>query len=297
MSLGRSVRLYLADGTATGILTAEIVNWTGHTLAGPRTRLEDALKREELRRTGVYLIYGESYASDLPSVYVGEGDEIATRIRAHSKDDDKDYWDRFVAITSKDMNLTKAHVKYLEGRIIRLLNEAKKCLVKNKTEPTFDRLPEADISDMETFLEELQLVLPVIGIDFLRKPKAPISTKSQPSELETVFVLAHNGKGIDASAIEQDGEFIVLAGSTGSLNVAPSFHDKMKALRDQALESGRMIKSGDNCFRLEEDIAFSSPSAAAVFLFGTSRNGRTDWLVQNAGMNYGSWKDTLLSAE
>jgi hypothetical protein len=69
MSLGRSVRLYLADGTATGILTAEIINWTGHTLAGPRTRLEDALKREELRRTGIYLIYGESYDSDLPSVY------------------------------------------------------------------------------------------------------------------------------------------------------------------------------------------------------------------------------------
>jgi hypothetical protein len=59
MSLGRSVRLYLADGTAMGILTAEIINWTGHTLAGPRTRLEDALKREELRRTGIYLIYGE----------------------------------------------------------------------------------------------------------------------------------------------------------------------------------------------------------------------------------------------
>jgi hypothetical protein len=297
MSLGRSVRLYLADGTATGILTAKIINWTGHTLAGPRTRLEDALKREELRRTGIYLIYGESYDSDLPSVYVGEGDEIATRIRSHSKDADKDYWDRFVAITSKDMNLTKAHVKYLEGRIIKLLIDAKKCLVKNKTEPSFDRLPEADISDMETFLEELQLVLPVIGVDFLRKPKAAIFTKSKPAELETVFVVAHKGKGIDASAIEQDGEFVVLAGSTGSLNVSPSFHDKMKVLREQALESGRMIKNGDKCFRLEEDIAFSSPSAAAVFLFGTSRNGRTDWLVQNAGINYGSWKDTLLSEE
>lgn len=295
MSLGRSVRLYLADGTATGILTAEIVNWTGHTLAGPRTRLEDALKREELRRTGVYLIYGESYDSDLPSVYVGEGDEIATRIRSHSKDDDKDYWDRFVAVTSKDMNLTKAHVKYLEGRIITLLKDAKKCLVKNKTEPTFDRLPEADISDMETFLEELQLVLPVIGVDFLRKPKPSISTKSETSELETAFVLVHKGKGIDASAIEQDGEFVVLAGSTGSLNVSISFHDKMKTTREQALESGRMIKIGDNCFRLEEDVAFSSPSAASVFLFGTSRNGRTDWLVQNTNITYGNWKDSLLN--
>lgn len=297
MSLGRSVRLYLADGTATGILTAEIVNWTGHTLAGPRTRLEDALKREELRRTGVYLIYGESYDSDLPSVYVGEGDEIATRIRSHSKDADKDYWDRFVAITSKDMNLTKAHVKYLEGRIIKLLIDAKKCLVKNKTEPSFDRLPEADISDMETFLEELQLVLPVIGVDFLRKPKSPNLAASETEKEETVFSLAHKGKGIDALASEQEGEFVVKAGSTGSLNVSPSFHDKMSAMRQQAIESGRVMVMDKACFRLEEDIAFTSPSAASVFLFGTSRNGRTDWFVKGTNTNYGTWKETLISED
>ncbi|MFC3569570.1 hypothetical protein, partial [Paracoccus simplex] len=99
MGKGRSVRLYLAEGSATGILTAEIINWTGHALAGPRTRLEVALKREEMFRTGVYLLYGDSLEGDLPSVYVGEGDSIAARIRIHAQDDEKDYWDRFVAIT------------------------------------------------------------------------------------------------------------------------------------------------------------------------------------------------------
>ena len=53
MAKGRSVRLYLVDGTATGILTAEIINWTGHVLVAPRTRLEAVLDRAELRRTGV----------------------------------------------------------------------------------------------------------------------------------------------------------------------------------------------------------------------------------------------------
>lgn len=295
MSKGRSVRLYLVDGTATGLLTAEIVNWTGHMLAGPRTRLEDALKREELKRTGVYIIYGESFETDLPAVYVGEGDEIATRIRSHSKDDDKSYWDHFVAITSKDMNLTKAHVKYLEGRMLALLRDAKKCDVRNKTEPSFDRLPEADISDMETFLDELQLVLPVIGVDFFRKPKTNAPQQVVNHEPRVEFVVEHSGKGIKATALELDGEFVVLAGSKGSLNVSSSFNERMQAMRDRALESGRMVKLNETCFRLNEDIAFTSPSAASVFLFGTSRNGRTDWLVEGQGVNYGNWKDSLLS--
>ncbi|WP_423210677.1 GIY-YIG nuclease family protein [Paracoccus yeei] len=290
MGKGRSVRLYLVEGMATGLLTAEIINWTGHALAGPRTRLEGALQRDELTRTGVYLLYGEGLVDDLPSVYVGEGDNIATRLRAHSKDDNKDYWDRFVAITSKDMNLTKAHVRYLEGRLIVLLAEARKCMIRNKTEPVFERLPEADISDMETFLDEIQLLLPVIGVDFLRRPQVKERPETS-TDTSVQFSLSNHNKGIVAKAVEEDGEFIVLAGSTGSLNTAPSFSDRVRLVRDQALESGRAIQVDDQTFRVEEDIAFSSPSSASVFLHGTSRNGRTDWLVVGTGETYASFKD------
>ena len=295
MGKGRSVRLYLAEGTATGILTAEIVNWTGHVLAAPRTRLEAALQRDELRRTGIYVLYGDATTGDLPEVYVGEGDDISLRLRSHSKDAEKDFWERFVAVTSKDMNLTKAHVKYLEGRLISLLLEAKKCSIRNKTEPSFDKLPEADISDMESFLEELQLVLPVIGIDVFRKPKVAEATNNAANEKQTYFSLRHASKGIQARAIELDGEFIVMEGATGNMLEAPSFHERMKSLRDQAVESGRAVKIDNDHFKLTEDIGFSSPSAAAVFLFGTSRNGRTDWQVEGKNMNYGAFKDSQLT--
>ncbi|WP_394196355.1 GIY-YIG nuclease family protein [Litoreibacter albidus] len=107
---GRSVKLYLVDGTATGILTAEIMNWTGHVLAAPRTRFEDAFSRDELKRTGVYFLFGpDDEGTDLGKVYVGEGDEIGKRLYQHNKD--KPFWERFIAVTSKDMNLTKAHVR------------------------------------------------------------------------------------------------------------------------------------------------------------------------------------------
>ena len=296
MGKGRSVKIFLAEGSATGIVTAEIINWTGHTLAAPRTRLDAALKREELKRTGIYILYSDSFGGDLPAVYVGEGDDISSRLRSHSRDSDKDYWDRFIAVTSKDMNLTKAHVKYLEGRLLALLADAKKCELKNKTEPSFDRLPEADISDMESFLEELQLILPVIGVDFFRKPQVRQDQDSSLTEPRVRFTLQHPAKGIRASAVEVDGEFIVLAGAIGSLTAAASFSEKMKSLRDQAFESGRAAKSNDNVFTLLEDFAFSSPSAASVFLFGTSRNGRTDWMVEGASKTYGTWSDEKLTA-
>ena len=289
------MRLFLAEGTPTGILTAEIVNWTGHVLSAPRTRLETALKRSELKKTGIYILYGSPLDADLPMVYIGEGDDISTRLSSHARDDDKAFWERFIAVTNKDMNLTKAHVKYLEGRLITLLKEAKKSQVTNKTDPNFDRLPEADISDMESFLEQLQLVLPVVGVDFFRKvPSSPAGNFGSDSAETPIFTIQHKRKGISATAREIEGEFVVLSGSTGDLREAASFHERLKNLREQHLAVGKISKVGDQSFELLEDIAFSSPSAAAVFLFGTSRNGRADWLVQGKTMNYGEWKEHLL---
>lgn len=293
MQRGRSVRLFLADGSATGIVTAEIVNWTGHVLSAPRTRLEAALQRDELSKTGVYLLYSDALDSDLPSVYVGEGDDISSRLKSHARDDTKDFWDRFIAITSKDMNLTKAHVKYLEGKLIKSLQEAKKCKLMNRTEPSFERLPESDISDMDSFLEEINLVLPVVGVDFLRRPRSRVEHSDEQSAA-VYFAVNHGGKGIRARATEIDGEFVVLVGSVGHLNEAPSFSDRIKNIRDQAMEGGRIQMRDKEHFVVMEDIAFTSPSAASVFLFGTSRNGQTDWLVEGQSITYGNWKDSKL---
>lgn len=118
MITGRSVRLYLVDGSPTGILTAEIMNWTGHVLVAPRSRLAEALQRGEATRTGVYFLVGDDPEQPTKSrVYVGEGDIVAERIKSHAKDEQKEFWTRACLVTSKDLNLTKAHVRYLESRL------------------------------------------------------------------------------------------------------------------------------------------------------------------------------------
>ncbi|MBT9384523.1 GIY-YIG nuclease family protein [Pseudooceanicola sp. CBS1P-1] len=298
MPKGRSVRLFLAEGTPTGVVTAEIVNWTGHVISAPRSKLDVAIALPELQRTGVYMLLGNSLDSDLPSIYVGESDDISRRLREHEKSADKMFWDRFVAVTNKDMNLTKAHVLFLEGKLIAVAKAAKKAHVTNQQTAEFDRLPRADISDMEAFLEEIQLVLPVIGIDLLRRAAAPVVLKSdlhRPDDeaangAAPTFLLRHERKGIDARAMELDGEFVLLAGTFGDMAEAISFGERLRSLRAQLLESGRAEQTGAGSFRLLEDVALSSPSAASVLLFGTSRNGRADWIHKESGMTYGEWK-------
>src|SRR5271165_6177784 len=106
---GRSIRLFLIDGSPQGMRTAQVGNWSGLALVCPRTDLARLGARPEVRRTGVYILIGpsESTAGARLAVYVGEGDEVWTRIASH--DESKDFWTWAVIFVSKDDNLTKAH--------------------------------------------------------------------------------------------------------------------------------------------------------------------------------------------
>lgn len=232
-------------------------------------------------------------SDELPSVYIGEGDNISARLKSHAVDQSKDFWDRFVAFTSKDLNLTKAHVKYLEARLIELIGAAKKCTIENKTSPNFDLLPEADKADMETYLEEIRLILPVIGINLL--PRSQRNNLHQSETEVPTFVLNNQNKGINACAREFDGIFMLLKGSLGSLHETVSFKSGIKNRRDTALKNGTIEPFGDKQFKLVEDIEFSSPSGASVFLHGTSRNGRSDWIVKGTNTTYGIWQNQRLT--
>jgi hypothetical protein len=168
-TVGRTVRLCLVDGTSHGIVIAEIGNWNGKILAAPRGRLKDLLRRPEASRTGVYVLSGpDPDRVDGILCYIGEADDIAKRMANHLRSDAKDFADRFAFVVSADEALTKAHVRYLEGRLIRLVTEAGTATLTNETAPDFQRLPESDKADMDTFLEHLQLTLPLLGFDLFR---------------------------------------------------------------------------------------------------------------------------------
>jgi hypothetical protein len=172
VSSGKSIRLYLADGTPGGLLTAEIMNWTGHVVAAPRSDLAGLLKRPEASRTGIYLLLGDDPDSLGGSIaYIGEGDDVGKRLYQHARAEEqggKDFWDRAIMLTSKDANLTKAHARYLESRFITLASQARRSRLLNGTARAPLPLPEADVSDMEYFITQVKIVLPVLGVNILR---------------------------------------------------------------------------------------------------------------------------------
>ncbi len=297
---GRSVRLYLVEGSPTGILTAEIMNWTGHVLVAPRSRLGDALQRDEASRTGVYFLVGDDPDQPTKSrVYIGEGDSVVDRIKSHAKDASKDFWTRACLVTSKDMNLTKAHVRYLENRFIDLTKQADRANVANGNEPSPKALPESDIADMEFFISQVQVVLPVVGFDFLRPRAKPASSASpsvgavQPAA-QVELVLSSSKHGYQARAVEADGEFTVLAGSLATTK-SDFAVNTYGALRQQLIKDGRIVSSSDPQFlEFAEDVAFPSASAAAAVIANRNANGRTAWRLASSGQTLKEWQDAQL---
>ncbi len=208
---GKQIKLFLVDGTPGGLTTAEMTTaWTGHVLAASRSDLGELLKRPEAQRTGVYLLLGDDEAAMGDTrCYIGEADVVADRLKHHQRD--KDFWDRVVVITSKDTNLTKSHGRYLESRMIGLATHARRVTLENGTAQPVPALPEADSSDMDYFLSQLQIVLPVLGVNAIRvRPAKPAAAATLELSESPVFRLHNTKSGVDAQAQQIDGEFTIV---------------------------------------------------------------------------------------
>lgn len=294
---GKQIKLFLVDGTPGGLTTAEITNWTGHVLSATRSDLAGLLKRDEAQRTGAYFLLGDDEeAVGNTRCYIGEADIVADRLRYHHRD--KDFWNRVVVITSKDANLTKAHGRYLESRLLDLAARAGRVSLENGTAPTPPALPEADASDMDYFLSQLQIVLPVLGVNAIRIPEAKPQVVGSGDVTESpVFRLRNSRFGVDAQAQQIDGEFTLLAGSL----VVPSWHGVGKASstkkayasyrnqHEQLVAEGAIaVDSDSGQGRGTRNIVFPSPSAAGAVVLGRSCNGRREW-ISNLG-TFGDWE-------
>ena len=110
-----TITLFLPLGDAKSLRTAEISNWSGKAVAAPRTELDELLAREELDKAGVYILLGSDPKAGAPHAYIGEAEVIRERLKQHKT---KEFWVSAIVFTSKDENLTKAHVRYLESIII-----------------------------------------------------------------------------------------------------------------------------------------------------------------------------------
>jgi hypothetical protein len=292
---GKHIELFLVEGVPGGITTAEIAGWTGHVLAGPRSDLGDLLKRPEAKRNGAYLLLGDDEeALGGARCYIGRTENFINRFRDHSAK--KEFWDRVVLITSKDDSFTEGHWGYLEWRLVELAKQAARATLANGNDPQGRKLSEAQACDMETFLEQLQIVLPVLGVNAIRV--RPVTTSSQASAAESpVFNLTNAKYKVDARAQQVGDEFSMLKGSrvvgtwagTGKAESTKRSYASYRARHRRLVADGSIAVEGETGV-LTRDVPFSSPSIAAAVALGRSSNGRIEWKSSDGG-TYGDWEN------
>lgn len=263
-----TVRIFLVKGSPTSVRTAEISNWTGKAVAGPRSQLEEILKREEAGKPGVYFLAGVNPESGKDRVYIGEAEVIRNRIKGHLN---RDFWKTLVFFVSKDENLTKAHIKYLEGKLIAAAAAVGRSELEN-SQASGSHLPESDAADMDVFLGRMEQLLPILGQEFL-KPVVKNGIKSRKAD-----VLYCEIKGIKATGRQTENGFVVLKGSEAVLTERPSTQKYQYAanLRAGLLSDGVIERRPDRLVFLA-DHEFSSPSAAAAVIHGGQANGLAAW--------------------
>jgi hypothetical protein len=263
-----TIKVFLVHGDPKRLRTAELSNWTGKAVAGPRSEFEDVLAREESERSGVYLLTGIDPESDNPAIYIGEAESIRARIRAHLE---KDFWNQSIYFVGKDDNLTKAHARYLEGRLIELAHAAARATVVNG-QSSGARLPESDREDMEVFLEKICQLLPVLGVDLLVAPSG------EASGAHGKALLVCEIKGLKATGYRIPNGFLVLKGSEAVSHERASSAKWPwpRSMRHSLKEDLALVEEGDRLV-FSRNVEFASPSAAAAVIHGGHANGLTAW--------------------
>lgn len=263
-----TIKIFLVHGDPKRLRTAELSNWTGKAVAGPRSEFEGVISREETEGSGIYFLTGSDPESGKPSIYIGEAECIRDRLKSHLQ---KDFWNQVAFFVSKDENLTKAHIRHLEGKLIEQAREATRAVVVNN-QSSGARLPESDRADLETFLEKVNQLLPVLGIELL------VPTAAKPEAELEVELLSCEIKGVKARGHLSPNGFVILSGSQAVLNERPSTQKYPWALnmRLKLKEEGSLAIASDSLV-FTRDVEFTSPSAAAAVVHGGHANGLTAW--------------------
>lgn len=278
--MGKKLTVYMIDDTEYGPRLSEIGNWVGKAIYSPRSSVNNIIGRFEFDNPGIYCLKGDPTDEAFDEkIYIGEAENIRTRLKQHLSDASKDFKE-FIFFISKDELLTKTQIKYLESRLVQLAIEAKTAEIENANSPALPTLHEADISDMEYFLDQMKLILPVMGFRFLISSTVKYSPKTDIEPInhnKVKFVIKTSS--FKAKMYESDQGYIVEKGSEAKKELSVSCTETYRNLRRKLLETQIMIEKG-NKLEFAEDAIFSSPSAAANMVLGRNANGFIEWITE-----------------
>jgi hypothetical protein len=276
MRFGKTITMFLIEGEPSGRATCELSNWTGLGYRLPRHTIKDCDDRDDLKGPAVYMLFGLDDEGK-KAAYIGESEEALTRLRTHIKE--KDFWTEALVFVSKDNNLNKAHIKYLESRMIELATYRRRYkLTQNTTKAP--RINEAERSTMEEFLSNIIFFVDVLGHRIFEEDAIPQSKSGE----KVIFTTKNKARGAASKGHPTNDGFQVLAGSKAATQETPSIPKGWKRLREELIEKGILLWNENRTeLTFVESYEFSSPTAAAGVCMGASVNGLDEWVLVSSG--------------
>lgn len=271
MKFAKTIKVFLMDGDPNGRMSCELSNWTGKAYKIPRIKIKDCSDRDDLTSTGVYLLFGKDDIGK-EQVYIGEAETILKRLNQQLTQ--KDFWYETIVFISKDDNLNKAHIKYLENRLHDIALKANRYIVENSVTPTLSSISESDRAEMEEFIENIKLLVNTLGHKVFEDKRE----LKQKQKTATFFLKAT--RGADGQGETTSEGFVVFKGSKSANNIVPSLTKSFIVFREKLINDGILLDKRDY-FEFSEDYIFTSPSTAAVIILGRNANGLTEWKLKD----------------
>lgn len=273
MAYGKSIELFLVNGTADSLIIAELSNWNGKAIKIPRIEVSSC-DRDDITQAGVYFLFcKEDDGSD--SVYIGEAENVKERLVQHLRDyqaeKEKYYWNTAVVFIGRDLN--KALIRYLENRFVEIARNSKRYLVLTKNTYRNTVMKESQIAVMEEFVDDVKILINALGYKVL-EPFAQMDSSNTSVDDELLYITSGS---VNATGKVTAEGFVVFAGATVNEKMSlKSLSPGMLKQRQKLFDSSKV----ENLITTE-DILFSSSSAAADFILGYSVSGPRTWKTKD----------------
>jgi Domain of unknown function (DUF4357) len=267
MKFGKTIKIFLIDGEPNGRMSCELSNWSGKAYKIPRIKIKDCSDRDDLKSTGVYLLFGKDDAGK-DQVYIGEAESILKRLNQQLIS--KDFWNEAIIFISKDDNLNKAHIKYLENRLHEIAKSANRYTVENSIIPTQSSISESDKAEMEEFIEYIKMLVNTLGHKVFEEKR-----EFRPKQTQDLFYIK-SARGADGIGEPTSDGFVVFKQSKAAATIVNSMSPNLITYRKNLIDEGVLVDKIDY-FEFSDDYIFSSPSTAAGMVMGRNANGLSEW--------------------
>lgn len=268
MAFGTTIQIFLPDGNPRSIKLAEITSRTLIATLVPRAKLDVAASRQELKRCGVYMLFGPAEDDSKQRVYIGEAEDVFTRLKQHNRA--KDFWSTSIAITSKTQHLTKTHIKFLEWLCYEKAESGARAVLENNQVPSKPYVSEPMEADLQENFETIKLLTSTFGYPIFEQVERPKRKK----------LIYCEGASCKATGEYIEDGLMVFAGSYTRLNTVKSAKNHVRNARQILIDDGTLQKDGAR-YVFSKNHVFSSPSRAAAVVLAREANGWIEWKYED----------------